>query len=193
MTRRFKATVERCGFGWRVSIAGLGGAAGVQAQDLSDVEARARKLVWSYTGINPADFALDVDVRLPPAIQLRLDLAAQLCLESSSEVEGASDDMLEARLAVRDVSYLLRTRCRMPRPFTITNAEVARWGLTNHPLARGLKWDDHARFLTVTCRDCVEYNRQTYLDLDEEDENVLIYGRPFACDSCEERFPELPG
>jgi hypothetical protein len=111
----YRAIAEWDGHRWRVRIEGVGGLAGVQARHLADVGPRVRKLIWSYTGKHPADIELDVDLRLPPAIQLRLDLAEQLCEEATVEVEAAIDELLEARVSVADVGRVLRTRRRTER------------------------------------------------------------------------------
>lgn len=112
----YRAIAEWDGRGWRVRIEGVGAPVGVQARDLADVEPRVRKLIWSYTGKHPADMELDVELRLPPAIQLRLDLAEQLCEEATAEVDAAIDELLEAKVSVADVGRVLRARCRSERP-----------------------------------------------------------------------------
>jgi hypothetical protein len=188
MTTTYRAIAEWSAHGWRVRIEGVGGLAGVQARDLADVEPKVRKLLWSYTGLNPADFKLDVEVRLPPAIQVHLDLAEELCEEATNEVESAIRELLEGGLSVADVGEVLSRRCRMPRPVSVTNREIVEHGLSRHPDALGLRWDDHGRFLTIICRYCVETIRRGYVDAPPDDENVLIYEGPLHCDRCNEEF-----
>ncbi|MGH9211091.1 MAG: hypothetical protein ACRD2C_10455 [Acidimicrobiales bacterium] len=179
---------ERDGHGWRVRVHGVGGPAGVHARDLSDLEPRVRKLIWSYIGTHPADIELDVEIRLPPAIQLRLDLASQLCQESSTEIDGAIDDMVDAHFSVSDINRIIWSRCGMPRRFMITNDEILRYGLEPFPDALGVRWDDHGRFMTVTCRDCVEATRKSYVDVPPDGQNVIVYEGPLVCDCCEEEY-----
>lgn len=189
-TTTHRAVAQRDSEGWRVRIEGVGGAAGVQARDLADVEPRVRKLLWSTTGCNPADIQLDVEVRLPPAIEFTMSLAQQLCEDGSTEAEVAVRDLLAARMSMRDVSWILRTRCRMPRPLTMTNAEIAKDGMAQHPDALGLHWDDHGHFLTRTCRECVDATRKSYVGFPPDDENLIIYQGPLRCDWCGEDFPD---
>lgn len=188
MTTTYRVIAERDGHGWRVRVDGVGGLAGVQARDLADIEPRVRKLLWSYTGKVPADIELDVEVRLPPAIQVRLDLSRQLVDEAKAEMGGAVDEMLAAKISVGDVDTLMED-CQLPRQLTITNGEIAREGLSQHPLALGLRWDDHGRFVTLLCRDCVEALRFTYLDLPPDERSILLYNGPIRCDSCHEDHP----
>jgi hypothetical protein len=188
----FRAVAERDGRGWRVHVHDVGGPAGVQARDLADVEPRVRKLIWSYTGIHPADIELDVEVRLPPAIELRMDLSEQLTKEAGAEMDGAIGDLIGAEFSSGDVTWVLRSRRRLPRPFMITNDEILRFGLSQCPEVIGIRWDDHGRFLTVTCRDCVEATRATYIDVPPDGVNILIYEGPLVCDCCEEEYHSAP-
>lgn len=187
--RSFRAVAERDGRGWRVHVDGVGAPAGVQARDLADVEPRVRRLIWSYTGIHPADIELDVEVRLPPAIELRMELAEQLTQEAAAEIDGAIVDLVGAHFSAVDVSEVLRSRHRLPRQFVVTNDEILHHGLSRFPEAIGIRWDDHGRFLTVTCRDCVEATRTSYIDVPPDGVNILDYQGPLVCDCCQQEYP----
>jgi hypothetical protein len=183
-THRYHVVVRRDGRGWRVHIDGIGGPAVIAARALSDVEPRVRRYIWSYTGIHPSAIEVDVEVRLPPSLQLRLDLAEQLCAEAAAEIGSAIEEFVATQFSSADVCRVLEDRWIGPRPLAITNGEILRDGLANCPDAIGIRWDDHGRFLTVTCRDCVEANRATYVDAPPDEPNILVYEGPLVCDCC---------
>jgi hypothetical protein len=178
---------ERDGHGWTVRIDGLAGPDRVHARDLADVEPRARKLIWAYTGDGVDDIQIDVQVSLPPTIQDRLDVIRQHCTDIETEYDAAIAELIEAGLSVLDVGRVLRLHHRAPRPLTVTNAEVAEYGLFRHPDAIGLEWDDHGHYRTVKCRAHVEATRKEYVELPPEGENALLYaGNGFECHFCDE-------
>jgi len=185
--------VERSGSGWRLRVDDIAGLSSLYARDLADVEPRARKIVWGFTGINPADIQLEVDIRLPTMVQMHLSMAEQLCEEATAELEAAIGELLHAGVSLPDIDRILRRRGQEPTlPMTVTNEEIFEHGLARHPLAIGIQWDDHGQFLTCTCRKCVEKMRAAYLDLNPTDENVLVYEQPFTCDYCDPKQERSP-
>jgi hypothetical protein len=177
--------VQRSGGGWSLTIEGVVGVSGLQVVDLAAVEPKARKLIGDLTDADPSTFGVDVDIRLPTDIQLRLARAESLCSEAVEEAESVIVILREAGLSIRDISRILRCRRhRPPRSLTVTNAEIARHGLARHPEAVGVQWDDAERFAVSTCRSCLEALRGAFVDLPPEEENVLVYEARFMCDRC---------
>lgn len=182
---RFRAVAERHGPGWTVEVEGLAGPSRFEARDLADVEPRALKLVWGYTGVDYDH--IEVEVRLPGAIQDRLEVIGQHCDDIEAEWLAVVVELVELRVPLLDVAAVLALHYRAPRPLTITNAEVAMHGLARHQLAVGMEWADHGFALTRLCRRHVELARLTYVDLDPAGVNALVYpATEFRCDRCHE-------
>lgn len=183
----YRATVERDDPGWIVDIDGLAAPKRFHARDLADVEPRARKLIWGYTGQDIDAIEIDVDIRLPVSIRHRLELVRKLSADLDSACNLAIIELIETGLSLLDVGRVLARHHRPPRPLTVTNAEVAEHGLDRHPEAMGLEWDDHGFAVTKKCRRHVEASRRSYRDLPPEDESAIIYpGVTFRCDFCHE-------
>lgn len=185
VAKSYRATAKWDGDGWEVVIEGPTGVAGLQARDLADVEPRARKLIAGYTHLAPPEIDLVVEELLPPEAESRLGLAAQLCEDFTTELDGAFAELRAAGMSVFDIERIKHKRLRVPAPLTVSNAEVAEFGLSCHPTAIGLRWSDHGQFLTNKCRACVEATRCEYRDLPADDRNEILYDR-VVCDFCDD-------
>jgi hypothetical protein len=173
--------------GWIVHIEGLPGPDHFYARDLADIEPRALKLIWGFIGIDHDRIDLDIQLRLPGAIQDRLDIIRQHCADIEAEYDAATVEMVEMGLSLLDVSWVLALHHATPRPRTVSNAELAEHGLDHHPDAVGVEWDDHGFALTRTCRRHVDASRRNYRDADPHALNALVYpGAAFCCDLCHE-------
>jgi hypothetical protein len=184
----YPATVRHAGRGWSVVVAGVVGPGGVQVRDLADVEPRVRKHIANITGTDPADIELDVDVRLPPAVQIQLDLIESLSKDVDDEVRHAVAALRELGLSRSDVGRVIALFCKPPRPLTTSNRELADHGLDRHPDAIGVEWDDHGFALTRKCRRHLDLTRSSYLQLPPDALNALVHAEPeeFLCDFCHE-------
>jgi hypothetical protein len=186
--KAYAAIVEHTGRGWNVAVEDVDGWAAVQVRDLADVEPQIRKHIASVTGTDPAAIDLEVDVRLPPAIQLHLDLIASLCNDVDDEVDQVLAAMRELGLSRGDIGRVIALRYQPPRPLMISNHELADHGLDAHPLATGVEWDDHGFALTRTCRRHIDSTRGLYRQLVPEGLNAIVYpgAEKFVCDFCHE-------
>jgi hypothetical protein len=123
---------------------------------------------------------------VPGWIEQRLVIANELCERACRELRLATDELVEAGWSHTEIERLWRARLHLvPRPAaTISNAELARHGLSRHPEAIGVRWDDRGRATWLTCRDCVR--RQDYFGLPAHEESALLYIGPIHCDACDE-------
>jgi hypothetical protein len=110
----YRVTVERGHKGWVARIDGHEAIPAVHAPELAEVEHRVRRMIWGWTGRDPQDIGLVVEVVLPHAIQVRLDLVRELCEDIDTESYAAILEMLELGLSVRDVERVLRQRRQIP-------------------------------------------------------------------------------
>lgn len=181
-----RATVVRDGRGWGVRIQGLHGLGSFHARDLSDVEPRALKVLSGYTGLNPEDVRLELALSFPGRIQDRLQVIDHLATDIGAEYDALTAELTEIGLSLLDITRVVRLHQWLPRPLTVTNAELAECGLEGHPEAVGVEWDDHGFAATRTCRGHLEMNRRSYRDLPPESENALVYEDidRFECDFC---------
>jgi hypothetical protein len=183
----YQVTAEREGKRWHVRIEAAGGRAyDLETPSLDDVETAVWDLVTGAVPDPPGGFL--VEVRLPPAIGGRLELVERLRAQAARELQSAVDEMDQAGFAPRDVDYLIGEQGRVVlgrQRAAVTNAEIARQGLVDHPDAVAVSWDDHGHFATLTCRSCVESNTREYAELPPEDENALVYDEnDLYCDRC---------
>ncbi|MGH9212484.1 MAG: hypothetical protein ACRD2C_17685 [Acidimicrobiales bacterium] len=182
-----RVVVERDGQGWKVRVDDFSSVGALLARDLADVEPRCRKLISELSGEGLDDIHLEIELRLPPVVQDRLDVIRQHCVDVEAEYEAAIAELIELGLSLSDTGRVLRPFRWSPRPLVVTNAEVAEHGLANYPNAVGLEWDDHGHCRTLKCRAHVEATRAEYQELPPDGENALVYARDgFACDFCDE-------
>lgn len=120
---------------------------------------------------------------LPHGTEQRLEVIQELCERARRELWQAADELAEAGWPSWEVEALwLRRLPLIPKPpAVVTNAELARHGLTRHPEAVGVRWDDRGRATWVTCRECVR--REEYYGLRPDEESEVLY-RSARCDSC---------
>jgi hypothetical protein len=125
---------------------------------------------------------------LPGWIERRLSLADELCERAKRELTLATAELLAAGWSRADIARLCVLRLHLvPRPAaTISNVELARHGLANHPDAIGVRWDDRGRATWVTCRECV--CREDYVGLPPDEESALLFIGPIHCDACDELY-----
>lgn len=129
---------------------------------------------------------------MPGWIERRLSLADELCERAKRELTLATAELLADGWSRAEIRWLCLQRLHLvPRPAaTITNAELARHGLAQHPDAIGVRWDDWGRATWVSCRECVA--REDYVGLPPNDESALLFIGPIHCDACEE-VRSVPG
>lgn len=183
----YRATADRNGRGWAVRVDGVnGGAQTFRTRDLGEIASKAQRLIWSYTGAEGS--RIDLQVRLPDTVQARLDVVAGLCEEVEAEFDAVIVELIGMGVPLLDVARLLEPHRRWAtRPLTITNAEVSRCGLEQHPNAVAVEWDDHGFGVTRLCRSHLDEVRATCRDLGPEGLVALVYaGWPVSCDYCGE-------
>lgn len=108
----YRAVAKQDGRGWRVSIEGVTWPARFVADDLVEVEAKARKLIWGFTGAEPD--GVEVVASLPPVVEDRLSLIADTCADLDTELCAARRELRELGLSNTDVASVLEARYRPP-------------------------------------------------------------------------------
>ncbi|HEY3143813.1 MAG TPA: hypothetical protein VGJ86_21940 [Acidimicrobiales bacterium] len=184
----YKVTAEREDKRWLVHIEDeTGRTTTTETKNLDDIETAVWDHLADAAGERPGQ--LQVEVRLPAEIRTRLDVAERLRSEAAGALHAAVRAMSEADFATRDIDNLIGEPGRIAlgrRRAVITNAAIATYGLEDHPEAIAVAWDDHGHFATLTCRSCVESNREEYAELTPEGENVLVYdANDRYCDRCQ--------
>jgi hypothetical protein len=108
----YHATAELDGRYWLIHVEEVD--RWTQARHLREVEAMARDLVAVMLDVDADAFVLDLDVRLPAAVQEHLDAAKRLRDEaahansaSAVEVRLAARALVDASVPLRDVGKLL--------------------------------------------------------------------------------------
>lgn len=155
----------------------------IRAAALEEVDAGARALVTGQVDERPEEVELHIEVQLDPGLQARLDRIEDLRRETDREVNAVEDGLVEAGVSTRDVVGLLAD--------TISNAQIAAHGLRRHPQAIAVRFDDHGRFATTTCRACLEEARSDYAALPPGGRNTLIVRGPLMCDVCFDDIPSV--
>lgn len=189
---RYLAIAERDGAAWTVRIEGLDGPAGLLARDLTDVEPRSRRLVAEATAQSPGAVDVAVEVRLPTAVQVDLDLLRQLYEDVVRERDRLIGALVEMRVPLLDIARVVEFAVVEPRPVTVTNRELADRGLDGHLDAVGVEWDYKGHFRTCRCRGHVDVTRREYRTLEPDGLNALVYAdgpyatREFRCDLCDD-------
>lgn len=180
----YRAVAERGRRGWNVRLEGLNGSEPkFEARDLSDIEPRAAKVIWGYTGRHVV--AITTEVVLPGVIQDHLAIIGQHCDDIDHEYGAVFAALAEMGVPRLDIVRVLELHYRAPRRLTITNAEIVEHGLSLDPDAIGIEWDDKGFALTRLCRYHVDATRHTYRDLDPAGINALVYpDQGFQCDLC---------
>lgn len=184
MVSGYRVTATHDGQAWDVRIEDVGGVllGAARAAGLDEVDSAARLTIAGQAKLRPEDVTMDIDVRLAPELQARLDRIEQLRRDADREVEAVENDLTDAGVSLRDMSALLSD--------TVTNQEIAAHGLRRHPQAIAVRFDDKGRFTTTTCRACLDRDRADYAELPPEGHNTLIVRGPLMCDVCFEDIPD---
>ena len=101
MTTVYRITAQRRGRGWQVQVEGVEWPARFAAEDLSEAERSARRLIWAYTGRDSSK--IDMEVLLPRAIADRLYVIGQYRQDLDVELRDAFAEMTEIGLSIDDI------------------------------------------------------------------------------------------
>jgi hypothetical protein len=166
------------GTAWLVRVEGADGTAlgNAKATAIEQIDESARALVAGEVGIRPEDVDLRIEIQLDPVVQARLDRIELMRRHVDEDVHAVARHLDEGGVSPGDVHALLSD--------TVSNREIARYGLRRYPQAIAVRFDDHGRFTTTTCRVCLEKDRGDYAALPEEGRNMLVMQGPLMCDVC---------
>ena len=184
MVSGYRVTATHDGHAWDVRIEDADGApvGGARTAGLDEVDEAARLTIAGQADERPEEVTMDIDIRLAPELQARLDRIEQLRRDTDRELEAVEHDLNDAGMSTRDVGALLSD--------TVSNQEIAAHGLRRHPQAIAVRFDDKGRFTTTTCRACLDRDRADYAELPAEGLNTLIVRGPLMCDVCFEDIPD---
>jgi hypothetical protein len=109
----YRVSVERDDNGWVARIDGQEAIPAMHVPELAEIEYRVQRMIWGWTGRDPQDISLVIEVVLPHAIQVRLDLVRQLGEDIDNESHAAIEQMLELGMSLRDVERVLHDYWRI--------------------------------------------------------------------------------
>lgn len=179
----YRVVAKHDGQAWTVRIEDKGGAlvGGTRTAGLDEIDERARAVVAGHVGAKPDEVGIVIEILLDPAVEYRLDRLERLRREADSETHAIQRDLAHAGVSLRDIASLLSD--------TITNSEIATYGLRRYPHAVAIRFDDRGRFATTTCRACLDRDKASYADLPASGVNTLLFQGPLMCDVCFEDIP----
>ena len=109
--KKYKATVERDGRVWLVTIPKVGS---TQARHLRELDAMATDLVTVMTGADAQSVTVEYDVRMPDSVREHLERAkdlrnesARLQSEAAAEARTAARELAGTGMPLRDIGELL--------------------------------------------------------------------------------------
>jgi hypothetical protein len=174
----YRVRAKHDGTAWVLRVEGADGTAlgNAKAIAIEQIDESARTLIAGEVGIRPEDVNLRIEIQLDPVVQARLDRIELMRRHVEEDVNAVERHLGEGGVSSGDIHALLSD--------IVTNREIAKAGLRRYPQAIAVRFDDHGRFTTTTCRACLENDRGDYASLPPEGRNTLVMQGPVMCDVC---------